>query len=340
MDKKRGAVRIQPHAAPVTAKAAKEKRGAVHHKVGLKGQSESWFRHHLSVAGQSLGKLLSTPVATLMTVAVLAIALTLPGFMFTALANVQKLTSGWEGEARLSLYLQPSMTEEEADRFSRGLLLRDDIAAVELISAAQGMQEFKRYSGFGDVLDGLGKNPLPAVIVLIPKDKQAAAVGIMRAAFQAMPEVEEAVLDMEWLQRLDAMLALAKRAVFVLGILLGLAVLLVVGNTIKMAIESRRDEIVVSKLVGATDAWVRRPFLYTGFWYGLSGAILAWLVIQFAWMMLKMPATELAQLYRSQFQVSGLDGLGTAVLFCASILLGWIGAWLSVRRHLREIEPR
>lgn len=339
MDKRRGAVRVQPVRSAPPAVSPTTKRGAEHHKVNLKGHSQSWLRNHIAVCKAALIKLLSTPVATMMTVAVLAIALTLPGFLFTVLSNVQNLTQGWEGETRLSLYLETSLSDEEADRFSRSLLLRDDIAAVDYISRNQGMREFKKYSGFGDVLDALTDNPLPAVVVILPRSRAVADLGLMRASFTAMPEVNEAVLDLEWLQRLDAMLAVAKRSVFVLGILLGLAVLLVIGNTIKMSIESRRDEIVVSKLVGATDAWVRRPFLYTGIWYGLLGAISAWLVIQVAWLMLKTPAQELAQLYRSQFQLTGLDISGSLLLLLSSVLLGWLGAWIAVRRHLRDIEP-
>ena len=339
MDKKRGAERVQPtREAPVAQPSAK--RGAEHHKVDLKGHSESWLRNHSEVGKSALAKLLGTPVATVMTVAVLAIALTLPGFLFTVLSNVQNLTQGWEGETRLSLYLETSLSDEDADRFSRSLLMRDDIAAIDYISRSQGMLEFKKYSGFGDVLDAMSDNPLPAVVMLLPKSKNVADLGLMRAGLQALPEVNEAVLDLEWLQRLDAMLAVAKRAVFVLGVLLGLAVLLVIGNTIKMEIESRRDEIVISKLVGATDAWVRRPFLYTGVWYGLLGALSAWVIVQVAWLMLETPAQELAQLYRSQFQLSGLGFFGSFLLLSTSVLLGWIGAWTAVRRHLREIEPR
>lgn len=341
MDKRRrGAVRVQPKAPAAQVKARAVKRGAEHHKVDIKAHGQSWVRNHTEVAKSSLRKLLRTPLSSFMTIAVLAIALTLPGFLFSGLANLQKLTVGWEGETRLSLYLKPEINDEAADRFGRGLMLRDDVLAVDMITRDQGLLEFKRYSGFGDVLDSLDENPLPAVIVLMPKEKSVDKLGILRASFQELPEVEEAVLDMEWLQRLGAMVNVAERLVYVLGTLLGLVVLLVVGNTIKVSIESRKDEIVVSKLVGATDAWVRRPFLYTGFWYGLIGALLAWVIVQIAWLMLETPALELAALYRSQFQLDGLSMMGSLILLLSSVLLGWLGAWLSVYRHLREIEPR
>lgn len=339
MNKPRGAVRIQPKPA-AQATPSQARRGAEQHKVALKDHSENWLRHHKRVARESLIRLLRTPMTTFMTVAVLAIALALPGFMFSALANLQGLTSGWESEARISLYLEPQLSDEQADRFSRSLLLRDDVAAIELISRQQGMLEFKRYSGFGDLLDLLGENPLPPVVMLIPRNRNTQALGLLQAQLNDLPEVDEAVLDMAWLQRLDAILEVARRAVVVLGILLACAVLLVVGNTIRLTIESRRDEIVVSKLVGATDAWVRRPFLYTGLWYGCFGAVFAWLVIQIAWMMLETPATALAQLYLAAPQLEGLGMVGALVLLITSLVLGLLGAWLAVRRHLRDIEPR
>jgi cell division transport system permease protein len=143
----------------------------------------------------------------------------------------------------------------------------------------------------------------------------------------------------EWLQRLSAFVQLTQRAVMVLGLLLALAVVLVVGNTIRLSIESRRDEIIVAKLVGGTDAWVRRPFLYTGAWYGLLGAALAWCLIQFSLLMLKEPVAELARLYLSDFEPMGLGLSGSLILLLTSLMLGWLGAWLAVGHHLRQIEP-
>jgi cell division transport system permease protein len=175
--------------------------------------------------------------------------------------------------------------------------------------------------------------------MVTPLSRDPAVLPLLQAQLQALPEVDEAQLDLEWVQRLDALLALARRGSYVLGGLLALAVLLVVGNTVRMTIESRRDEIIVSKLVGATDAWVRRPFLYSGFWYGLIGGLLAWLLVQLALLMVTEPAQALADLYLSRFEVSGLGWSGTLVLLATAALLGLTGAWLAVTRHLNEIEP-
>lgn len=322
-----------------SARSASARRGAEQHRIGRRSRNRNWRRHHAQVARQSWNRLFATPLPTLITLAVLAIALALPGFLLTGLKNAQQLTEGWDHEPRISLYLSPAMDDAAADRFSRELLLRDDLAAVDLITREQGLLEFRQLSRFGNIVDLLDENPLPAVITVQPRDTSLLALPLLKTQLQAMIEVDEAVLDLEWLQRLSAIVQLTRRSVLVLGLLLALAVLLVVGNTIRLSIESRRDEIIVVKLVGGTDAWVRRPFLYSGVWYGLLGAGLAWCLIQFSLLTLKEPVTELARVYLSDFEPSGLGLAGSLILLLTSLLLGWLGAWLAVGHHLREIEP-
>jgi cell division transport system permease protein len=315
------------------------RRGAQQHRIQFADRSRSWRRHHALVARQALVRLRQTPVASLMTLAVLAIALALPGFLFTALSNLQTLTSGWDPEPRIALYMQTELSDQSIDSFSRELLLRDDLSSVELISRDKGLEDFRRYTAFADLLDYFDHNPLPAVIMVTPLSSDPVQLPLLQAELQALPGVNEAQLDMEWVQRLNAIIALAKRGSYVLGGLLAMAVLLVVGNTVRMTIESRRDEIIVSKLVGATDAWVRRPFLYSGFWYGLIGGLLAWLLVQMALLMLTEPAQALADLYLNRFEISGLGLVGTLSLLATAALLGLTGSWLAVTRHLNEIEP-
>jgi len=219
-------------------------------------------------------------------------------------------------------------------------MLRDELSAVELISKDQGLLEFRRTTGLDDVLKYLSDNPLPTVIVVLPRDSAATTLPLLRERLSALPEVEEAVLDMAWVQRLSALVSLSERGVLVFGTLLALAVLMVVGNTIRLLIENRRDEIVVAKLVGATDAWVRRPFLYTGAWFGLLGGLIAWVLVQISLLLLSQPVDQLAKLYDSQFEVTGLGFVGSLLMILVSILLGLLGAWLAVGRHLKEVEPR
>jgi len=314
-------------------------RGARQHRIQFADRSRSWRRHHVLMARQSLLRLRQTPVASLMTLAVLAIALALPGFLFTALSNLQVLTAGLDPEPRIALYMETGLSDPAVDSFSRTLMLRDDLSSVELISRDKGLEDFRQYTDFADLLDYFDDNPLPAVIMVTPLSTDPVRLPLLQAELQTMPGVHEAQLDMEWVQRLNAIVALAKRGSYVLGGLLALTVLLVVGNTVRMTIESRRDEIVVSKLVGATDAWVRRPFLYSGFWYGLIGALLGWLLVELALLMLSEPAQALADLYLSRFEITGLGVIGTLSMLGTGTLLGLAGSWLAVARHLNEIEP-
>ncbi|MBV1787782.1 permease-like cell division protein FtsX [Marinobacterium sp. D7] len=315
------------------------RRGAEQHRIGLGDRSRGWLRHHIEVARQALIRLWSTPLASLMTLAVLAIALALPGFIFTALKNVEQLTAGLDTDPHISLYLDVSLSDERIDSFSRELLLRDDLASVELISRDKGLEDFKAYTRFDDLLEFFDTNPLPAVITLIPRDDDPAQLQVLQQKMAALPEVEEARLDLEWVRRLGAFMALAERSAWVLGGLLALTVLLVVGNTVRMTIESRRDEIQVSKLVGATDAWVRRPFLYSGVWFGTFGALLAWLLAQLALALISEPVQALAVLYLNGYVVQGLGPVESLTLLLSGILLGLGGAWIAVGRHLRDIEP-
>lgn len=336
---KRGAERQQPPVKSAPAPAASSK-GAAKHKIDMAAHSRSWVRHHKQTARQSLLRLRQTPLPSLMTLAVLAIALALPGLMFVGLKNIHQLSDQWQGDPRISLYLHKTLNDQQAEAFSQQMLLRDDLVAVELVTKDQGLHEFQKISGLDDVLAFLDSNPLPAVIVIQPRASDKPTLMALQNQLLTLPEVDEVVLDLVWVERLASFVELANRVVLVLGALLALSVLLVVGNTIRLSIESRKVEIQVAKLVGATDAWVRRPFIYTGFWFGLLGAVLAWLFIQMSMLLLAQPVSRLAELYASDFGLSGLGFVDSLVLLISGILLGLFGAHLAVGRHLREVEPK
>ncbi|RTE67081.1 cell division protein FtsX [Amphritea opalescens] len=334
--RRKGAVRVEPN----PKRDAKIHRGAEHHRLKMSDKGRSYLRHNLEVAKQSYFSLLAQPLTTFMTLAVLAIALALPGALYTGLKNLQQLGDGWQGDPRVALYLKMTASDEDAETLSRELLLRDDVAGTELITAQQGMLEFQAMSGFGDVFSFLDSNPLPAVVMVMPRNLSVTEVPLLQAKLQALPQVDEAVVDMEWVQRLAGFVLLAERMVWVLTALFITAVLLVVGNTIRLSIESRRDEIIIAKLVGATDAYVRRPFLYDGVWFGVAGGLAAWVLIQLSLLLLNSPVEHLVRLYNSQFELAGLGFGETILLLILSILLGLAGAWLAVGRHLREIQPQ
>ncbi|KAA0874478.1 permease-like cell division protein FtsX [Nitrincola tapanii] len=315
------------------------RRGAQVHRVSQRNRLSSWLRHHLSVALTSLQRILRTPLASFMTLAVLAIALALPSFMWTVVHNVQQFAAGWDTHPRISLYLHQQVSDERAEQMSLELMLHPGLSGVELIDRDKGLQDFARYSEFANLISLFERNPLPAVILVLPTDHTLLALQGLQQELSVLPEVQEAQLDLEWLQRLGAYLNVLERFTWVVSGLLALAVLLIVGNTLRMTLESRRDEIIVTKLVGATDAWVRRPFLYTGFWLGLCGAILASVLVFLAMEMIRAPVDRLAQLYMSSFSLQGLGAQGLTTLIAIGVALGWLGAFVSTGRHLREIEP-
>jgi cell division transport system permease protein len=297
--------------------------------------------NHLHVFFSSLGRIWRAPVASLMTVSVLAIALALPAGFYVLLQNAQKLSGGWDGAPRISLYLKTDTVRRDVDLLAEQLRRWREIADLRVLHKEQALEEFKALSGFGEALDALGENPLPPVIVIAPQydatDPGKAEVLLQK--LRALPETDIVQLDLQWVKRLYTLMKLVQRALYIIAAMLGLAVILTIGNTIRLDIQNRRSEIQVNKLIGATDAFIRRPFLYTGFWYGLFGGIVACLLVAFAFGLLQGPSRRLAGLYDSGFELTAL-GFGNALALTGiAIALGYAGAWLAVGRHLKEIEP-
>ena len=311
-------------------------------RPGLATSLKTYLLRHAQVFFYSLGQLWRAPFAMLMTAAVIGIALALPTGLHILLDNAQALSGGWDGVAKLSLYLKTSVSDDQAKTLRNRVRQLPQVAEVEYISRDQALAEFKRQSGFGDALAALDDNPLPAVLVITPKLQNGDARTIQALADQLKQDkaVEFTQLDRQWLQRLYAIMDIVGRGVVILGAALALAVILVVGNTIRLAIQNRREEIVVVKLIGGTDAFIRRPFLYTGFWYGLFGGVIALVLVELALWAINGPVENLAGLYASHFSLHKLDAGTIISLLTISILLGLGGSWLAVGRHLREIEPR
>lgn len=307
-----------------------------------RGRVNAYFTHHLWVLVSSLGQLWRTPFATFMTAAVIGIALALPAGLHVLLQNVQRLSTGWEGTAQMSLFIKQDVSEAQIQSLTKKLRNWEGVADVRYISREQALAEFRELSGFGGALDSLDENPLPAVLIVRPTSKAAepAQMELLLARVRDLEPVDLAQLDMEWVRRLSGIIELGKRGVLLLAGLLAMAILLVVGNTIRLTILNRRDEIVITKLIGATNAFIRRPFLYTGFWYGFMGAVLAWLLVGILLGLLSDPVSRLSFLYNSQFSLGGLDLETTAILLGSGILLGLLGSWLAVGRHLQAIEPK
>lgn len=311
-------------------------RGASGIRLGRSARFERWLRRHQFEAVDAFRRLVETPVASLLTLLMLAVALALPGFSMTLLANLEKLSPSSDLDPQIALYLNPALSDAEVDRFSRELLLRDDLLSVELISSSKGAADFRDASELGALLDLFAENPLPAVILVVPRDQAPATLSVLREELGAKAEVEVAELDLEWLERLGAILSVFERISLILALMLGLTVLLVVANTVRMMISARLSEIEISLLIGATPAWVRRPFLYAGLWYGLSGGLIALFLIYFALALIEVPLSELTTLYLGFFEFEGPGLMSWLYLIGGGGLLGWSGAYIAVSRQLNQ----
>lgn len=315
-------------------------QGASGHKIGVAARFSAWFAHHQLTAVETLVKLLANPAAALLTWLVVAIALTLPGALWMTLDNMEQLSGRFQASGRITLYLEPQTSAAAGNQLSERISALGNVSSTEYIDADTALEDFRQNSGLQQALDFLPENPLPAVILVEPPlGISAADVNQLVEQLSAYQIVDSVQLDMAWVERLLAMLALGERLIWVLGILLALAILLVVGNTIRLAIAARVDEIRVTKLVGGTNAYVRRPFLYTGLWYGLVGGLLAWVLLATCWFLLSGPVDELARLYGSGFELKPLSAAAAMALLLSAMILGWLGAWWSVSRHLDQIEP-
>lgn len=313
--------------------------GASASERSLGDRWQAYLANHRRVARESLQGLFKVWLASGMTWLVIGIAMALPTILYLILSNASTLSGDWDGKPRISVYLQDSVQEVDGREFAQQLLADELVLSVAYVSPTAALAEFTERSGFGDVLRTLDRNPLPAVITVEPAARQAGQLKLLVARLEAEPVVASVSFDLAWIERLFAILALAERFVTALGGFLALGVLLVIGNTIRLAIENRRAEIEVVKLVGGTDSFVRRPFLYLGFWYGLGGALTAWLLVGASLVFLSAPIEMLLASYQGDFVVAGLSGGESLLLLMLGSGLGILGAALAVGRHLRQIEP-
>lgn len=323
------------------AASANKPQGAVQSKSRIGDKFDAWMAHHSTTAIDSLLRLLRTPLQSLMTWLVVAIAVALPAALYVALSNVQNIGYSWQDSSQISVFLHKKVDDQQAEGLRQSLLKRTDIAQITYVSPAAALEEFKTVSGLGQVVDSLTENPLPGVLLLQPSlmGNNPDALENLQQNLRAESLIAEVRLDMQWVKRLHQFMELAQRAVLALASLLALGVLLVIGNTIRLAIENRRDEILVVKLVGGTNAYVRRPFLYTGLWYGLGGGLLALLLLVIGLTWLAEPVAQLADLYQSSFRLQGLGFIASLQLVLLAGVTGLLGAWVAVGRHLSQIEP-
>ncbi len=311
-------------------------------KPPIQTRLRSYGISHARTFISSLGRLYQNKIASLMTILVIAIALALPSGFFVLLNNAVALGENFDSPTTISAYLKDKTSN--ADMQSLAIKLQQDsrFSSVQTIDADEALVEFKAISGYGDIIDSLGSNPLPSVIIITPIINKADSEQLsnLRQELSEYPIVEKAKLDMEWVQRLFAITRIIERSLFIIAGLLGLAVILTIGNTIRLDIQSRSQEIIVQKLIGATNPFIRRPFLYTGLWYGLLGSFVALVLINVSLFLLKEPVSQLAGLYNSPFALHTMSFSQMLLFLLIAIVLGLLGSWLAVGRHLKAIEPK
>ena len=334
----RGKRQTPKPAAPASETAPRS--GARAQQTRFSSRLRAWGRHHRAMALDSLFRLVRYPLGNLLTMLAIAIALVLPAALWLTLDSAKLLDAELDESASLTVYLDMGIDAAQAARIEEAVSADGGVAQTRMISPEQGMADFQQSLGIDDTLAGLDDNPLPTSIVISPQNVEPAAMAELAERLEGVTGIDEVRVDLAWVERLRHLAALGRRVALALGVLFGFGVLLVVGNTIRLSVESRRREIEVVMLIGATHAFVRRPFLYSGAWYGAGGGLLALGLLALGNHWLSLPVAALAASYGASFTLPQLDVTGSTILLSCSILLGWLGAWLAVTRHLSSIRPR
>jgi cell division transport system permease protein len=298
------------------------------------------MRHTLAQNIGVLRRMFSSKLAGILNILVIGIALSLPAGMYVLLQNAQGLVAQLSGTPQISLFMSMDAKADDVDKLRKQLEQHPAIARVEFVARAQALEQLKQSTGLADVIGGLNQNPLPDAFIVYPKPSAAQSLDELRIELAKLPKVEQAQLDSAWAYKLEALLKFGRMVVLILASLLSLALIAITFNTIRLQILTQRDEIEVAKLIGATNGFIRRPFLYFGAAQGLLGGIMAWLIITISLLLLNHQLNALSQLYASQFVLHPLSFGDSLTLLLFSMYLGWLGAWLSVARHLSQIEPR
>jgi cell division transport system permease protein len=301
----------------------------------------AWSRRQLYSFFSSLGTLLGHRLATMMTVLVLGIAMVLPLGLYVAVSNLHGLDLQQDEWGAITVFLNFEISEQQAADLARMIDSRPD-ASAETFSPQQGMEEFRQVSGFGQVLDLFDENPLPWVLLVTPQPQDTEELGTVVARLEVWLKTQDGVdivqVDHKWLQRLSGLLKLGEAFITVLSVMFALAVFVVVANTIRLDVANRLEEIEVLSVVGAGENFIRQPFLYTGFWYGLMGALLALVFLGISVFYLQHPLEVLLDSYGNRFEIQGLSGLDAVLVLLTGGTLGFLGAWVSVQRYLRQLR--
>jgi cell division transport system permease protein len=322
--------------------AAKTRINTSNYSVSL-NPAKLALSQHVFHFKDTFKRLYKEPLSSLMTVLVIGIALALPACLYLMVSNAQSLTERWQTTHDISIYIDGSIAENKLEAIRTGVSKRDDVQLARIVTATEALQNLKQETKMDMISEAIGENPLPHTLIVSPTNELIKAandeqLNTLLASLQQLPAVTDVQLDAQWVMKLRSFISLLKRSVWLLASLLALGVLLVVSNTIRLHVQQRQDEIEIKKLIGASDGFVRRPFLYLGFWYGLLGALLACLLVVIMLLALSGPAAQLSNLYASNFQLSGLGFMNSLWMIIMGTLLALSGAWLAAERTLHKIQ--
>jgi cell division transport system permease protein len=300
----------------------------------------AYFAFHAQALFSSLGRLLATPFTSIMTTMVLAVAIAAATGFYILWLNVAQLTGNLESSNQISLFLKQEVDDKQGKELQAQLQQNPRVESVKLLTKDNSLAEFKSFSGFAEAIDALETNPLPTVIEVLPKNSLDNNENLQQllTEFQRLPEVDIAQLDMQWVRKLQSMVELIKSGMLLLNFGLSFAILFVMGNTIRLELEGRREEVLISKLVGATYSFIKRPYLYTGFWFGFFAGVVAWLMVTFMMLILKQPIENLFVLYEKSYSVVFLDFFESLSVLFISAMLGVLGAWLVLYYQLKQMK--
>ena len=300
-----------------------------------------WLYAHkrsLSIASK---KIFNQPISSFMTIMVIAITLALPTTLHITIKNARILTQAWDNALDFSAYLKIEVSEIQAIKLANIIGQRADIESVIFISKTDALKEFKEKSGFGESLKFLNENPLPHTLIIRPaKTNSNISIGLLNEELSNLPEIDFVQMDTDWVKRFNSILKIIENSIFIGSSLLGIAILIVIGNTIRLDIQNRYEEIEVLKLIGASNKFIRRPFLYTGILHGFSGGVLTLGLVWWGLYILEKPINKLTGLYHSEYTISSLSIAESAIIINSGMILGLLASWIATTRHLSRIEPK
>jgi len=300
---------------------------------------KSWLLHHLYVMQFTLRRLRTTPISSLLNVLVIGVALSLPTGGYVLLQNIQDLSDKLVDTPQISVYLNMNVNQNDITNITQQLQQHAAISRVEFVSREEALKQLQQSTGLADVTAGLTQNPLPHAFVVYPKSKDIQTLEVLRDELKTWTKLDHVQLDSAWARKLEALLKFGRLAVLILAVLLSFALVAITFNTIRLQILTQREEIEVSKLIGASNRFIRRPFLYFGLIQGLLGGSAAWLIITVSLTLLNVSLADLTLLYASSFSLQHLSAGDSLTLLAFSAYLGWLGALLSVAQHLWKFEP-